>query len=101
MIVIVSRITMTSSVNIPRSSGRSRRNTRPYAWPAMMRRPASICSRMTATAPVVITDANSPPTPPIRTARNAVTAPWRPSSATSGAALERWKTTHWIPAAAR
>jgi hypothetical protein len=66
-----------------------------------MCRPASISLRMTATAAVVITDANSPPTPPITIARNAVTAPCRPSSATSGATLVMWKSTHWIAAAAR
>jgi hypothetical protein len=66
-----------------------------------MRRPASISSRMTATAAVAMTDANSPPMPPINTARKAVTAPWRPSNAISGATLDRWKITHWIAAARR
>ena len=51
---------------------------------------------MTATTAVAITEANRPPTPPSRTARNAVTAPCRPSSATSGATAVRWKITHWI-----
>src|SRR2546423_2338525 len=53
-----------------------------------MRRQALISSRMTATAAVAMTDANRPPIPPIKTARSAVTAPWRPSRATRGATLD-------------
>ena len=97
--VIVSSKTMPSSVTIPLSNGRSRRNTRQYACPASMWRLVSISSKMTATAAVAITDANTLPTPPIRMAMKAVTAPCRPSSAISGATLVRWKITHWIPAA--